>query len=289
MSNVWHLLDETSGASQPAFNICRYGAAQPVGRDVHEHVAQCVGIRVVSFNMGMPQSMLTSEKRWHQQHVFKVRDVLAKLGQAASNDIVLCSEVGDMRKGFQASTVDYHHVVRDALPGASYSTSGAYLNVWNVHNRAAAVVQSDIWTSATGHATDMHWHAFDLTYRDAPQLADRDAPQLAAPKKVGLLVGNMHITAGRQKVTNATKRRILEQALQHLTTVEVDVWRTRKDFQVMRLLVGDCNLTKQDAEAATQKVRLPRLTALQRNCNVCRWEVCDDEFPRQVLETARRQ
>ena len=156
MSNVWHLVDETSGASQPAFNICPYGAAQPVGRDVYEHVTQCVGIRVVSFNIGMPQSMLTSEKRWHQQHVFKVRDVLAKLGRAANNDIVLCSEVGDMRKGFQASTVDYHNIVLDALPGASYSTSGAYLNIWNVPTNTAAEVQSGTWTASTGHATDMH-------------------------------------------------------------------------------------------------------------------------------------
>ena len=282
---VWSLLDETSGARQPAaFKTYRYGAAQSGGGDV----PQCVGIRAVSFNIGMPQTMLQSDRRWQRQHGFKVRDVLAKLGHAAGNDFVLCSEVGDMRQGFQASNVDFNHVVQEGLPGADYSTSGAYLNIWNVHTRAAAAVQSGIWTATTGHATDMHWQAFDLTYRDAPQLADRDAPQLAAPK-VGLLVGNMHITAGRPSPSKTTKRRILEQALIFLTRLQVDAWRSREDFTVMRLLVGDCNLTKEAAEAVTQKVDLPPFTALQRHFKVCRWEVCDVEFPRQVLESARRQ
>ena len=69
----------------------------------------------------------------------------------------------------------------------------------------------------------------------------------------------------------------------------MDAWRTKEDFQVMRLLVGDCNLTKEDAFIATQNVRVPPLTPLQRDFKLCRWEVCDDEFPRQILETARRQ
>ena len=248
-----------------------------------------MGIRVCSFNMGMPQSMLDSEKRWNSQHVFKVRDVLSKLGPTAGSDLVLCSEVGDMRKGFSVSNVDYDHIIQDALPGAFYVTSGAYLNVWNIQNRAAAVVDSDTWSASAAHTTDMHWQAFDLTFRDAPQLADRAASQLAAPK-VGLLVGNMHITAGKHKASIPAKRKILQQALQHLTSLEVDAWRFRKDFHIMRLLVGDCNLTKEDAEAAMQNVRLPpfAFTSLQRNLHVCQWEVCDDDFPGQVLETARK-
>ena len=286
MLPVWNVLDETSGASQPAFNIYPYAAAQRVAGNVE---TQFVGIRVVSFNMGMPQSMLDSDRRWRTQHVFKVRDVLTKLGHGAGSDLVLCSEVGDMRKGFRASNVDYNHIMQDALPGASYVTSGAYLNVWNIQNRAAAVVDSDTWSASAAHTTDMHWQAFDLTFRDAPQLADRAASQLAAPK-VGLLVGNMHITAGKHKASIATKRRILQQALQHLTSLEVNEWRERRDFKVMRLLVGDCNLTKEDAQAATQNVHLPRRmsTSLQRNLHVCQWEVCDDDFPGQVLETARK-
>ena len=283
--DTWGIPDEPSGASQPAFQIYPYGIPQPVEGEL----ARCVGIKVVSFNMGMPQSMLESDRCWHRQYVFNVRDMLEKLGHGAGNDIVLCSEVGDMRKGFRASNVDFHHVVSEGLPASDYESNGAYLSVWNLHTQAAKQVQFGTWTASTGHATDMHWQAFDLTYRDASQLADRAAPQRAAPK-VGLLVGNMHITAGKHKASIATKRRILQQALQHLTSLEVNEWRERRDFKVMRLLVGDCNLTKEDARAATQNVLLPRRmsTSLQRNLHVCQWEVCDDDFPGQVLETARK-
>ena len=263
---TWGIADEPSGASQPAFQICSLPQAK------------CVRINVVSFNIGMPQSTLDNDRTWRRAF-HAVRDLLEKLGRGAGNDIVLCSEVGDMRKGFRASNVDFHHVVSEGLPASDYESNGAYLSVWNLHTQAAKQVQFGTWTASTGHATDMHWQAFDLTYRDASQLADRAAPQLDAPK-VGLLVGNMHIPVGDHLPTKTTRRRILEQALQHLTTLQVDAWRTREDFQVMRLLVGDCNLTKEDAFSATQSIQLPPLTALQRHLAVRRWQACDAEFPR---------
>ena len=91
--DLWGLPEETSGASQPAFDIYPHGAAQPVGGDV----AKCVGTRV------------------------------------------------------------------------------AHLSVWNVQKQAAAVVPSGTCSATTGHSTDVYWQAFDLTYRDAPPLADRVA------------------------------------------------------------------------------------------------------------------
>ena len=264
--DTWGIPEEPSGASQPAFQI--YSLPD----------ARCVSIKVVSFNMSMPQSMLESDRSWcRASHA--VRNMLELLGHGAGNDIVLCSGVGDMRQGFQASNVDFHHVVSEGLPASDHESNGEYLSVWNLHTKAAKQVQFGTWTASTGHATDMHWQAFDLTYRDASQLADRAAPQLDAPK-VGLLVGNMHIPVGDHAPTKTTRRRILEQALQHLSTLQVDAWRTREDFQVMRLLVGDCNLTKEDAFSATQNIHLPPLTALQRDLEVRRWEACDAEFPR---------
>ena len=119
---------------------------------------------------------------------------------------VLSSEVGGTRQGFLAANMNFQYIVNEALPGAACSSSGAYLHVWNIHKQTAAVVKSDTWTATTGHSADMHWQAFDLTYRDAPQLADRDGPQLADPgaqqlaaPKVGLLVGNMHIPVSSSK------------------------------------------------------------------------------------------
>ena len=131
--DMWGIPEEPSGASQPAFQI--YSLPD----------ARCVSIKVVSFNMGMPQSMLESDRSWRRAF-HAVRDMLEKLGHGAGNDIVLCSEVGDMRKGFRASNVDFHHVVSEGLPGSPYESNGAYLSVWNVHTQAAKQLQFGTWT-----------------------------------------------------------------------------------------------------------------------------------------------
>ena len=213
--NVWSLLDDTSNASEPAFDTYVHDAAQLVDGGV----ARCVGLGVVSFNFGMPQSMLEADRRWNNTHVFRFRDVLEGLGNAAGSDFVFGSEVGEKRQRLRAANVDFEHIVQEALPGATCSSSGAYLHVWNVRQQAAALVQSGTWTAPSGQVTDLHWQAFDLTYRDASQLADLDAFQLAE------LVGNMHIPVGSSKVpTQATRRRIVEQALQYLTHLEVSEW-----------------------------------------------------------------
>ena len=274
---IWNVLDESSSASQPASQICPYGAAQPL----ETFVAECVGIKVVNLgctSLGLGLHVAGARRRAH-----KINDVLTKLGHPCAHDSVLCSEVAGC-KGFRSFVLDFRHFVQEHLPEPSYFTDGAYLNLSYVPIQIAAEVQAGTWTASTGQPSYMHWQAIDLTYA-APRFAARDARQLAAPQ-VGLLVGNIDTSAQH----GLAKKRILQQALQHLTSLEVDAWRFRKDFHIMRLLVGDCNLTKEDAQAATQNVLLPRRmsTSLQRNLHVCQWEVCDDDFPGQVLETARK-
>ena len=292
-----------AGASSPralaytsadAFRTYPHGAAQPVWEDV----SRCVRVQVASLNLGMPQSMLMSSKLWNSLHREKFFDVLESLGPCVGSDMVLCSEVGDARMGFGMATtgVDYRPVVQQAMPGAASACSGAYVHVWNIRNQAAAVVKTGTWRVATCVAGDMHWQAFDLTYREFTR-ADRDAPQLADPK-VGLLVGNLHIpslhipSGGLQPLNEATRRKIVEQALLQLTRHNVAKWKGRKDFPVVRLLVGDCSLEKHAAEAVAQKMTSwrfydPPLTPLQRDFDVCQWQVRDVQFPRPALESAR--
>ena len=270
----WGLHQGTAGGTRDAFKTHRHGAAQPVGTVPSDHVAECVSIRVVSFNCGIQQTMLESGKQWNQKHVLKFRDLLQGLGPSSGSHFVFCSEVGDARKGFQKTNLDVGHIVSDAVPCASFSTNGAYLSLWNVRNKATSLVQTGTWSATSAHNVDMYWQAFDLDYRDASQLAGNSAPQ-----KVGVLVGNMHIPVGNTKApSQATRRRIVGSALQHLTGLEVDAWRLRQNFSVMRLLVGDCNLDKQAAEAVTQQ-----------DHKLSRWQVCDAHFPRQTLESERRQ
>ena len=273
--DYWALKDAASGAFQPA-------------QLAEEDEVERLPFRVVSFNCGVHQEMLTSKKQWNQKHFPKFQAMLSALGIVSTNDFVFTSEVGGVRQGFKAADLDFRSVVKSALPNADCESSGAYLHMWNIQNKAAKVVASGTWTATTSHPTDMYWQAFDVTYRGASQPADRDALQLAGPK-VGVLVGNMHIPVGGSKAPSpAARRTIVGDALQHLTGLEVDGWRDRKNFPVMRLLVGDCNLDKQSAEAVTQQDSSPPLTALQRDLKLSRWQVCDVQFPRQALESPRK-
>ena len=140
MDTHWTLADATSVAPQAAFNTYRHGAAQPV----ENNAAECVGIRVVSFNLGIPQSMLESAKQWNRKHIYRFRDVLAGLG-VAGNDFVFCSEVGDARKGLHAANLDFRNLEAEALAGADCSTTGAYLHVWNVEKKPLP-----LWRQAPG-------------------------------------------------------------------------------------------------------------------------------------------
>ena len=286
--NVWDLPEDTDGASQPVLKTYLHGASQPD----EQGVAKRVGLRVVSFNFGMPQSMLESTKRWNTTHVFTFRNVLNTLGQAADNDFVFGSEVGGVHEGLRRANVDFQNIVSEALPRAECSSSGAYLHIWNIGQRGAALVRSGTWKAPTSYNADVRWQAFELTYRDSRMFAGHDASQLEDPK-VGLLAGNMQIPVGGNRPPSIkTRRRIVHLTLEHLAQLEVDAWRGRPNFPVLRLLVGDCNLKKTDAQAATQKLGLPHRpppTRFQQDFGLRRWQVCDVQFPRQALASTRRQ
>ena len=193
--------------------------------------------------------------------------------------------MGDARKGFHHTSIDVGHIVSDAVPGADFSTRGAYLSLWNVKNKATSLMQAGTWTAAFTHNVDMYWQAFDLDYRDASQLAGNSAPQ-----KVGVLVGNMHIPVGKNHPPTMTSRkRFVESALEHLSLVDVGGWRGRDNFPVLRILVGDCNMGKDFARSCTQGFRPPPLTPLQKSFELDNWQVCDVLFPRQALDSARTQ
>eukprot|EP00969_Alexandrium_andersonii_P248053 10962171-Alexandrium_andersonii.AAC.1 len=62
--SCWDAVPETRGASQPAFTVSSHGAPQPMGQGT----AMCLAVRVSSFNFGMPQGTLTSERKWRGKH-----------------------------------------------------------------------------------------------------------------------------------------------------------------------------------------------------------------------------
>jgi len=166
--------------------------------------------------------------------------------------------------------------VQEALQGSNWSNNGAYLHVWNIGEKAVAVAAQGNW-SLKPHDVDIEWQAFDLSY------CDSGASQPAG--QVGLVVGNMHIPCGKKRPADGTRRDYVRQVLGLLERVDVDSWRHRENFQVMRVLVGDCNLDPDKAFAASQRQPTTdwgrryreqttlRLTELQKTLRLTEWQV----------------
>ena len=220
---AWASQPETPGVSPPGLALHTHGASQPVG----DGVVTCPALRIVSFNFGIEQNMLTSERQWAQKHVYKFRDLLRSMGNTFSHDFIFGSEMGGVDQGFDEARICMKHIVNDALPGAACASSGAYLSVWNIKTPgAAAVVEEGTWTAPIGHRVHMRWQAFEITFllpRDASQLAGHDASELES-KKVGFIVGNMHTPVPNKGKGPKTpvKRSIVKSALTHLALTFVN-------------------------------------------------------------------
>ena len=91
---------------------------------------------------------------------------------------------------------------------------------------------------------------------------------------VGLIVGHLHIIAGKKPPTENTRRRFVRICLDHLAGLSVSDWAGRPEFPVARLPLGDCNLALEDAQAAAQDCKDPISgTTRQRAGGLKRWEV----------------
>ena len=87
----------------------------------------------------------------------------------------------------------------------------------------------------------------------------------------------------------SARRKILKDALTFLTNFERFEWREPENVTVVRLLVGDCNLSKGNAEAASQLNIEPRLSRLQCDLALFRWQVGGVQIRRLALESTRKQ
>ena len=104
---AWASRPETPGASPPGLALDTHGASQPVG----DGVVTCPALRIVSFNFGIEQNMLTSERQWAQKHVYKFRDLLRSMGNTFSHDFIFGSEMGGVDQGFDEARVCMKHIV----------------------------------------------------------------------------------------------------------------------------------------------------------------------------------
>jgi len=265
------------GASQPAASDGARGATQPVAsagwrpRCYSWPPDNAVKFNVISFNFGINQAMLDSERQWNNKHGKKLRAIIHKCGDVALGDFIFGSEMGDHREGFEQSPANFREVVGLAHPGAECNTNGAYSSVWNVANRKeSTLLEQGTYTVPCGRDVDMHWQIF-LIQRSG-------ASQSAVVKPVGLIVGNLHIVCATNPPSEATKKRIVKMCLNYLADLHVPDWESSSDNPVARILVGDCSLKREGAEAATQCAKSPASgIPCQTRGALSKWQVLSSE------------
>ena len=104
---AWASQPETPGVSPPGLALHTHGDSHPVGGGM----VTFLGLRIVSFNFGIEQNMLKSDRQWAQKHVYKFRDLLRSMGNTFSHDFIFGSEMGGVDQGFDEARVCMKHIV----------------------------------------------------------------------------------------------------------------------------------------------------------------------------------
>ena len=197
----------------------------------------CVRMKLISYNFGMQQEMLTSTKQWNK-HTRNLCRVLSKFGEGSKGDIICGCEMGGHEKGFAASAADLGNVVKVALPGAKKETQGAYAVVYT---KIVELLQSGVKKYLSEVRVEMHWTIFKLSVPDASQLAE---------VPIYIIVGNLHVRIPHSKnVSIQTRKNLTKMALDDLSLLGLEYGN---GAVVVRVLCGDVNLQREGGRAATQ-------------------------------------
>ena len=229
-------------------------------RSVIDHV------KIVSFNFGVDQQMLTSKKRWpeYERHL---RGLLQRFRCSASNisddgAFIFGCELGGHLKGMTAANVDFAKIVRQAFRDAKSETHGAYAVVYP---RSAQLIEEGNFDPTGTTASVMRYTIFLITIRGDSQPAGVPAY---------LIVGNLHIrTPSKGKVPpKETRRNWTKLCLNHLASLGQEYG---DQTPVARILCGDVNLCQQDAMAAVRGCNRP-CSGLASSRRLC-WDICSTE------------
>lgn len=172
-------------------------------------------------------------------------------------------------------------IVRSALPTAEWETSGAYFSIHNCLAELPKVtsVQSGVFAIPCGRKVDLFWQMFTVDYRDdddkdTTRGAAQPADSICKKPMLGLSVGILHITIPSKgsSPSMGTRREIVERALDFLAGLHSQEWDMQ--LPIGRLLVGDFNMTKDEAEAATQDAQQPaRCAPFHSFHGLSRWQL----------------
>jgi hypothetical protein len=219
----------------PPVHQARSGASQPAtspGATV---------VRVGSFNIGVQQSMLTAKSA--SKRVAKVEEIIATCVQEGSLDIFSLSELGGHRQGLRSAGIchaDMRIFRADAGPLAR--VEGSYLTAWGFKADAShlGVKQPSLTCNLKSSETC------------DPQFVIQ---AFTVAQNSLLLHGNLHIRIPTgATVTTNTKKRVLIEAMRKLQQ-QAEHNSSSVSQPAVLVLVGDPNLTKEEAEEAAQTLQ----------------------------------
>jgi len=212
----------------------------------------------------MQQTQLNTAGSW-TKNARKMVSLLMKMFNQA--DIIFGCELGGHRQGFEQSNADLGNVVAEAVAGATFNTSGAY-GTFNQRDHIR-LVENNSWDVPSGAGGTQQAHMkYDIFVIDFGGTAVDGASQ-PVRGSCHFVVGNLHVrTPVGVKVSVGTRRKHVTACLNHLSTLQV----IHDDQPVIRCLVGDFNLSAEDALNATQAAReCAAYSSVQRRYGLHKW------------------
>ncbi len=198
-------------------------------------------LRLGSFNVGVVQSMLTGENVCKVME--KASDVITLCVQDFGLHMFSMCEFGGHKQGLEDASIDYRNMkVFQAGPEAVVSAN--YMTAWNFAADASGL--------AVRHL-GLENHNLKSSGTAEPHLV---VTTFQVGADAGLIQGNLHIrTPTGAKVSICTRKRVLTEALRILEETPAPTDSDGVPQPVAYVLVGDPNLSKEDAEEAVQALQ----------------------------------
>ena len=198
-------------------------------------------LRLGSFNVGVVQSMLTGKNV--RKVMEKASDVITLCVQDFGLHMFSMCEFGGHQQGLEDASIDYRNMkVFQAGPEAVVSAN--YMTAWNFAADASGLVVRHL---------GLENHNLKSSGTAEPHLV---VTTFQVGADAGLIQGNLHIrTPTGAKVSICTRKRVLTEALRILEGTPAPTDSDGVLQPVAYVLVGDPNLSKEDAEEAVQALQ----------------------------------
>ena len=235
---------DSSGACRPGASQPRLLSPQPPGYPPPPHPSEKrqLHFRVASFNLAISQAMIKEDPQVMEEHV---QTVCGRIVNGWDIDLFFGCKVGGARGGFKKTERKVHDILRKSFNG---NLDGPFGDKYSVHecDNFIAVFGFEGDVSVCLHGTPKKF-TFDADGDADAVIACFDLqPRGVSEPVVHLVVGNLHMVCGS---IPGTRQRIVQELRDELEKYPAP----RLDISVVRLIVGDDNLSTDEVQMALQQ------------------------------------